>query len=61
MADISALHEGQAVQIWSNSQQRWNDGHVAAKTFDQDRGGLLVLIRYGQLEKWLDTALTASD
>ena len=58
--DIHALVEGQQVQIWSKSQQRWLKGEVVQKA-DRDPGEILVLVRYGDpaREKWLDAALVA--
>ena len=60
MADIHALVEGQQVEIWSRSQQRWEYGAVVQHwRGDSDLGGIMVLVKYGdpEREKWLDTAL----
>ena len=58
--DIHALVEGQQVQIWSKSQQRWLNGEVVQKT-DRDSGVIFVLVRYGDpaREKWFNAAMVA--
>ena len=66
MVDIRALVEGQQVQIWSKSQQRWEHGVVVQKADGELVGNelvgkLVILIRYGDpaRDKWLDSALVA--
>ena len=63
--------EGQQVQVWSESQQSWENGKVVHKVFDREPVGLADLARYGSgprgyrilvrygnpsRDKWLDAA-----
>ena len=50
-----------AVQVWSESGQRWERGEVVQKVERDELDGPVIQVRYGDppREKWLDAALTA--